>query len=105
VKNPAYLYFDGIADQRLRKYLDTEAFLFFEGRPKIEAQNAVDNKNLKIIAMATGIYKPLTFHASRHSALTEVAAKTGNVFSVMKFGGIRKVDTAMIYVHLASENF
>lgn len=105
VKNPAYIYFNGIADQRLRKYLNGEGYLFYKKGQSADATNAKDNQNLKLIAMDAGINKELSFHSSRHSALTEVAIQTGNVFSVMKFGGIRKVDTAMIYIHLASEKF
>lgn len=105
VKNLAYEYFNGIADERLRKYLGTDGYLFYTGRGSIDAQNTIDNANLKIIAIDAGINKAISFHASRHTALTEVATRTGNVFSVMKFGGIRKVDTAMIYIHLASEKF
>lgn len=105
VKNPAYEYFNGIADQRLRKYLKPDGFLFFRKEMNSSTQNAIDNKNLKKIALDAEITKHLSFHCSRHTALTEVAAQTGNVFIVMKFGGIRKTDTAMVYIHLASEKF
>ncbi len=104
VKNPAYLYFGGIAGQRLRKYLKPDSFLF-DQHNSIAMQNAIDNRNLKVIALDAEIDKSISFHTSRHTALTEVAVQTGSVFSVMKFGGIRKVDTAMIYIHLASEKF
>lgn len=105
LKNPAYQYFDAVAQERLRKYLKPDSYLFFNGQKRTDSKNATDNQNLKLIAIDAGINKPLSFHASRHTALTEVAAQTGNVFSVMKFGGIRKVDTAMVYIHLASEKF
>ncbi len=105
IKIATYQYFNAVADQRLRKYIETDEFLFFRKGMSISSQNTIDNQNLKLIAMDAGINKDLSFHASRHTALTEVAAQTGSVFSVMKFGGIRKVDTAMIYVHLASEKF
>ena len=103
VKNPAYRYFNGIAEKRLRKYLK-DGPLFFRGT-SISVQNAIDNNNLKKIALDAGINKPISFHTSRHTALTEVAFQEGNLFKVMKFGGIRKTDTALIYIHLAEERF
>jgi integrase len=51
--------------------------------------------------IAAEIDKLLTFHVARHTFLTHVAKNTGSIFQVMKYGGLRKTDTAMIYVHLA----
>lgn len=59
---------------------------------------------LKQIAMLAGISKKMSAHVGRHTFLTHIAAKTGNVFTVMSLGGIRKVDTAMVYVHLAEQD-
>ena len=104
VHNPAFLYFNGVAGERIRRYLRGDGHLF-DQKNSPPVQNAIDNQNLKTAAVQAGINKSFSFHTSRHTALTEVAAQTGNVFSVMKFGGIRKVDTAMVYIHLASEKF
>lgn len=46
--------------------------------------------------------KPLTFHISRHTYLTHVAAKTGSIFAVMKYGGISNVSVAQGYVDMAN---
>lgn len=62
------------------------------------------NQCLKQIAMLAGIGKKMSAHVGRHTFLTHIAAKTGNVFTVMSLGGIRKVDTAMVYVHLAEQD-
>lgn len=59
---------------------------------------------LKQIAMLAGISKKMSAHVGRHTFLTHIAAKTGNVFTVMSLGGIRKVDTAMVCVHLAEQD-
>lgn len=59
------------------------------------------NRYLKDLMIDAEISKLLTFHVSRHTFLTHVAFDTGNIFQVMKLGGLRKTDTAMIYVHLA----
>lgn len=59
---------------------------------------------LKQIAQIAGIKKKISAHVGRHTFLTHIAAKTGNVFTVMSLGGIRKVDTALGYVHLAEQD-
>ena len=56
------------------------------------------------MAEQAGIGKKMSAHVGRHTFLTHIAAKTGNVFTVMSLGGIRKVDTAMVYVHLAEQD-
>lgn len=63
--------------------------------------NAFGNRILKTIAIDAGIDKPISFHTARHTFLTLVAKKTGNLFKVMKYAGLRKPDTAMVYIHLA----
>lgn len=62
------------------------------------------NAALKMVALHLGISKNLSAHVGRHTFLTHMAVKTGNVFHVMQLGGIRKVDTAMIYIHLAEQD-
>lgn len=82
------------------KYYDPEqAYLF----PNIS--NATVNEALKELQLRTGLRKPLSFHYSRHTFLTTIAAKTGDVFQVKRLGGIQKTETAMIYIHLADERF
>lgn len=62
------------------------------------------NAGLKQLAELAGIRKKMSAHVGRHTFLTHIAAKTGNVFTVMNLGGLRKVDTAMVYVHLAEQD-
>ena len=62
--------------------------------------DAVVNKKLKRIGIDAEIPFPLTFHTSRHTFCTMIAHKTGSVFEVMRYSGIQKVDTAMIYISL-----
>lgn len=62
------------------------------------------NAALKVIALHLNIPKKLTCHVGRHTFLTHLAMKTGNVFQVMRLGGICQVDTAMIYIHLAEQD-
>jgi integrase len=66
---------------------------------KISNQEA--NRYLKNIMIDCEIEKLLTFHVSRHTFCTNVARKTGNLFKLMKYAGLRKTDTAMVYIHLA----
>jgi len=65
--------------------------------------NSVTNAALVKIGQDANIAKPVTFHISRHTFLTQIAVKTGSIFSVMKAGGISSVSTAQGYVDMASE--
>jgi len=65
--------------------------------------NAAINQQLKFIQQKASINTLLTMHVARHTFLTNLAEKTGNVFTVMQFGGITKVETAMNYIHLAEK--
>ncbi|MDE5704433.1 MAG: site-specific integrase [Bacteroidales bacterium] len=62
------------------------------------------NAALKQIALILGLQKHLTCHVGRHTFLTHIAMKTGNVFAVMNLGGLKKVDTAMVYIHLSEQD-
>lgn len=62
------------------------------------------NVNIKLIAEIANINKHLSCHVARHTFLTFIALRTGNVLKVMKLGGLRKIDTAMIYIHLAEQD-
>lgn len=61
------------------------------------------NQLLKELAIAAGINKRLSAHVGRHTFLTQIANRTGNVFTVMLLGGIKKVDTAQVYIHLSTQ--
>lgn len=61
------------------------------------------NKDLKLLAHAVQINKHLSAHVGRHTFLTQIALRTGNVFTVMMLGGIKKVDTAQVYIHLSTQ--
>ena len=61
------------------------------------------NYALKQIALAVGIKKHITAHVGRHTFLTQLASVSGNVFTVMLMGGIKSMDTALVYVHLAQD--
>lgn len=50
-------------------------------------------------------WENVNFHTSRHSCLTFIASKTGDIFKVMNYGGITNVDTAQKYIHLSSKLF
>jgi len=86
---------------------------FFEGKALVllnkckwhplRTTNQEINRHLKTIMLDADINKLLTFHVGRHTFLTHIAFETGNIFKVMKYGGIRKTDTAMIYIHLAQD--
>lgn len=60
------------------------------------------NKDLKLLAHAVQIHKHLSAHVGRHTFLTQIANRTGNVFTVMLLGGLRKVETAQVYIHLSA---
>ncbi len=62
------------------------------------------NAALKQIALILGLQKHLTCHVGRHTFLTHIAMKTGNVFAVMNLGGLKRVDTAMVYIHLSEQD-
>lgn len=63
------------------------------------------NIYLKKIMKLAGIDKNVSFHTARHSMLTMIAFKTGDVFTVMKYGGISTIQTANRYIHLSSKLF
>ena len=67
--------------------------------PKIA--NSEANSCLKVIGSEAGIRHKITFHVSRHTFLTRMAKATGNVFKVMQYGGISKIGTAQVYIHLS----
>lgn len=63
------------------------------------------NRNLKNIQAKSGIEgKKFASHLARHTFGTNLAKETGNMFTVMKFMGINKPETAMIYINMAQSS-
>lgn len=59
------------------------------------------NRILKSIQANSGIEgKHFVSHLVRHTFGTNLAKETGNVFAVMRYMGIRKMDTAQIYINM-----
>lgn len=61
------------------------------------------NDALKIIAHIAGIETNLTFHIARHTFGTHYILSGGNPMELMHLMGHRKIDTTLIYVHMAEE--
>lgn len=72
----------------------------YNGHPPMFADPVV-NRSLKIVQGFVGIKQKLTAHVARHTFLTQIAMKTGNVFLTMQLGGLVKIETAQQYIHLA----
>lgn len=62
------------------------------------------NAALKIIARAAEIQTPLTFHIARHTFGTHYILSGGNPVELMHLMGHSKIETTMIYVHMAEEH-
>lgn len=65
--------------------------------------NEYVNRELKLIAKATGIEKVLTFHVSRHSFATNFLIRGGRVEHLQKLLGHSKIEDTMIYVHIVED--
>ena len=76
----------------------------FEFPNKMAGFDCRMNTALKQIALMLDIPKKISCPVGRHTFLTHLAMKTGNVFAVMNLGGLRKLDTAMVYIHLAEQD-
>jgi len=72
----------------------------YDGHPPVFADPVV-NRSLKIVQAIAGIKQLLTAHVARHTFLTHIAMKTGNVFLTMQLGGLVKIETAQQYIHVA----
>jgi len=100
IKLPIEKLFDGKPNELVRRYKDQypdSDYIF-----PIRAHQVL-NRYLKKVAHDAGITSNLSFHYGRHTFLTILALKTGNIFSVMDYGGITSVNTAQGYVHMASK--
>jgi len=89
--------------KQLFEGLPYELFTKYNGILSVPA-NQDYNSELKVVASNAEITKHLTTHVGRHTFLTQIALVTGNVFTVMKLGGITKIDTAQIYIHIAEDS-
>jgi integrase/recombinase XerD len=61
------------------------------------------NQALKIIAHTAKVETPLTFHVARHTFGTHYILSGGNPVELMHLMGHSKIETTMIYVHMAEE--
>lgn len=96
---PVSLLFDGKAIGIINKYKDTlpKSFLFHQ----ISNQKA--NVKLKLIAILSRITKTLSYHVSRHTFGTNLAAATSDQFLVRELMGHSDIKTSMIYIHISQE--
>jgi len=85
--------FAGEPEGLIKEYLKTNKEYIF---PKFQRSSL--SYSLKKIARMAGINKEISFHTARHSSLTYVAEKTGDVFVVMKHGGLTNIATAQKYI-------
>ena len=96
---PLHQLFNGkaipIADKYANKYRDT---LF----PSVSDQHA--NRILKGFALVLSTEKPLTFHISRHTFGTIIAAKTSDPYLVKDLMNHSDIKTSMRYTHTAINN-
>jgi len=66
----------------------------------------MDRKYLPQVLKDAGIEREIIFHTARHSFCTNLAYETnGNVLAIMKYAGIKQVNTAMTYIHDADSYY
>jgi len=82
---------------RMAQKTDQVQFVF----PSVS--ESIINEKLKLIARQAGINKLLTFHVSRHTCGTNLADTGAGIDLIMEVMGIRKSDTARIYIHRSRE--
>ena len=89
--------------QRIR--LNQAALKFISNKKDLfpKYANEYVNRELKLIAKATGIEKVLTFHVSRHSFATNFLIRGGRVEHLQKLLGHSKIEDTMIYVHIVED--
>lgn len=97
---PIEKLFDGKPLVLVKKYMDK-----YPGNKTVFNSYAhqIINRYLKIVAHDAAIKTPITFHYARHTFMTILALKTGNLFTVMDYGGITSVTTAQGYIHMAAK--
>jgi site-specific recombinase XerD len=87
----------------LRIQLNKTAQMFIE-KPAIFIGNYTDeyiNRTLKDICNIVGIKKHVSYHVSRHTFATNFLIAGGNVTVLQKLLDHTKIETTMIYVHIA----
>ena len=62
------------------------------------------NTNIKAIADATNIKKPLTNHSARHTFATLFLKKTNDVATLQRLLGHSRITETMVYVHISEQN-
>ncbi len=99
VSIPVSLLFGGKAVDIIKKYEEDfpEKYLF----PRISNQKA--NLKLKLVALLAKINKVLTFHVSRHTFGTNLAAATSDQFLIKELMGHADIKTSMVYIHTSQE--
>lgn len=99
VSIPVSLLFGGKAVNIIKKYEEDfpEKYLF----PRISNQKA--NLKLKLVALLAKINKVLTFHVSRHTFGTNLAAATSDQFLIKELMGHADIKTSMVYIHTSQE--
>lgn len=70
--------------------------------PRITNQAA--NRLLKVLAMAGGIDKTLSFHIARHTFGTLLAKYSGDQFLIQNLMGHSDIKTSMTYIHLSKKH-
>lgn len=100
VKLPISLLFKGKAVDIVKKYINKnpEEDLF----PRISNQKA--NVKLKVVSVIAKIDKNLTFHVSRHTFGTNLAAATTDQFLIKELMGHTDIKTSMTYIHTSQEH-
>lgn len=97
---PLYSLFGGRAEKLVLEALESE-----DKTDKLVFDYTSDpnyNRILKSIQAKSGIEgKHFVSHLARHTFGTNLAKETGNVFTVMRFMGINKTETAQIYINMA----
>lgn len=97
---PLYSLFGGRAEKIVLDVLESE-----DNTDRLIFDYSSDpnyNRVLKTIQAKSGIDgKHFASHLARHTFGTNLAKETGNVFTVMRFMGINKTETAQIYINMA----
>lgn len=99
-----YLVFVSVKTGKLQRIQMNESAKKFIGTHKPFAGNYTDqyiNLTLKDICKICGMKKRMTYHVSRHTFATNFIISGGNVTVLQKLLDHSKIETTMIYVHIA----
>lgn len=105
IRVPASLLFKGKAVDIIKKYSGEKfpAEFLFPRNTKKGLSNQEANRRLKVIEMLAKIDKTLTFHVSRHTFGTNLAAATSDPYLIKELMGHADIKTSMIYIHTSQE--